>query len=46
MQAFFLLVDDLIDQNLYIIIDEYDQFANEILAANKALFREMTSGDF
>ena len=29
--------------NLYVIIDEYDQFANEILASDPAMFRRITS---
>lgn len=45
MRFFFMRVADFIDNNLYIIIDEYDQFANEILAENKPLFRQMTSAD-
>lgn len=30
-------------QKLYLVIDEYDQFANEILSADKKTFREITS---
>lgn len=45
MRFFFMRVADFVGNNLYIIIDEYDQFANEILAENKSLFRQMTSAD-
>lgn len=31
-------------KNLYIIIDEYDNFANEILNTNRVLFKDITSG--
>lgn len=30
-------------RNIYIIIDEYDQFANEVLSADEDSFRQMTS---
>ena len=30
-------------RNIYIIIDEYDQFANEVLSADEDTFRQMTS---
>ena len=42
-RAFALFVQDRGGDKLYVIIDEYDQFANEILAADKSLFHAMTS---
>ncbi len=44
-RAFALFVQDRVGDKLYVIIDEYDQFANEILAADKSLFHAMTSND-
>ena len=32
-------------QDLYIIIDEYDNFANEILSKNRKLFKEITNAN-
>ncbi len=40
---FVSLYNTQIDQDIFIIIDEYDQFSNEILAENKELFRQVTS---
>lgn len=45
MRFFFMRVADFVGNNLYIIIDEYDQFANEILVENKLLFKQMASTD-
>ena len=32
-------------QDLYVIIDEYDNFANEIISKNRDLFKEITNAD-
>lgn len=41
--AFFSRIAPLIGRRVYVIIDEYDQFANEVLASDKSQFRLMTS---
>ena len=42
-QDFCESVGSFVDQNLYVLIDEYDYFANEVLANNKGLFEKITS---
>lgn len=44
-RAFCLKVAAMTGRKLYVIIDEYDQFANEILSSDKELFRKITSSD-
>lgn len=45
MSAFFASVGPKTGQKIYIIIDEYDQFANEVLAADRHLFQSIFSED-
>ena len=45
IESFFSILGSAYRQKLYIIIDEYDQFANAVLAKNLPLFREITSTD-
>ena len=45
MEAFFLKVRKVVGNRLFLIIDEYDQFANEILASDSRLFLKITSND-
>lgn len=43
LDDFVSLYNTQIDQDIFIIIDEYDQFSNEVLAEDKDLFRQVTS---
>ncbi len=43
LDDFVSLYNKKIDQDIFIIIDEYDQFSNEVLAEDKDLFRQVTS---
>ncbi len=43
IDAFFAFVKPQVQASLFVIIDEYDQFANEILATDVALFKQITS---
>lgn len=43
LEAFFGILGDVYDAKLYVIIDEYDQFANEILSSDVNRFRDITS---
>ncbi len=43
LEAFFGTLGDVYDSKLYVIIDEYDQFANEILSSDVNRFKDMTS---
>ncbi len=43
IQAYMMFVEPFVQRKLYLIIDEYDQFANEILATDRAKFKSMTS---
>ena len=43
IDAFFAFVKPMVQSSLFVIIDEYDQFANEILATDVALFKRITS---
>ena len=45
MKDFFARAADAYGKSIYIIIDEYDQFSNEILSIDKKKFREITSSD-
>lgn len=45
IEDFFDLIEDTVKNRLYIIIDEYDQFANNILANDPDTFREITRDD-
>ena len=45
MEAFLGILGDTCRQKLYVIIDEYDQFANAILASDVHRFKNMTSRD-
>ncbi len=45
IESFFSILGSAYRQKLYVIIDEYDQFANAVLAKNLPLFREITSTD-
>lgn len=45
IEEFFDFVKPLVKNRLYLIIDEYDQFANNILANDPATFREITRDD-
>lgn len=45
MSDFLALVQPAFGQTLYVIIDEYDQFANEILAQDREAFKSITSSD-
>ncbi len=42
LDAFMQAIASRYGKSLYVIIDEYDQFANEILSADKDCFREIT----
>ena len=42
---FFIAVKRSLAEKLFIIIDEYDQFANNILASDPSLFRKITGKD-
>ncbi len=44
-EDFFALLDDEYHQKIYVIIDEYDQFANEILSNDVQKFKSITSTD-
>ena len=43
LEAFFGILGDVYEPKLYVIIDEYDQFANEILASDVGHFKDITS---
>ncbi len=43
IDEFFRAIKNHIEKKIYIIIDEYDQFANEILSKDKEQFRSITS---
>ena len=43
--AFFNFVRPTVKHNLFVIIDEYDQFANNLLSADRALFQKITTTD-
>ncbi len=43
LESFFGILGDVYESRLYVIIDEYDQFANEILASNVDRFKGITS---
>ena len=43
LEAFFGILGNAYEQKLYVIVDEYDQFANNILASDVGRFRDMTS---
>lgn len=43
--TFFDFIRPTTQRSLYLIIDEYDQFANSLLAARPGVFREITSKD-
>lgn len=43
LQAFRRLVQPNIGKKLYLIIDEYDQFANDILSSDQEKFKQITS---
>ncbi len=43
LEAFFGILGDVYDAKLYVIIDEYDQFANEILSSDVNRFKDITS---
>lgn len=42
---FFAKIQPLVGERLFIIIDEYDHFANNVLAHDKALFHKITSAE-
>ncbi len=44
-EAFFGLLEDEYKQRIYVIIDEYDQFANDILSNDVQKFKSITSTD-
>ncbi len=43
LEAFFGILGDAYKPKLYVIIDEYDQFANEILSSDVNRFKDITS---
>ncbi len=43
LESFFGILGDVYESRLYVIIDEYDQFANEILASDVDRFKGITS---
>ena len=43
--AFCLFVKPRIGRSVYVVIDEYDQFANEILSKDRSKFQELTSSN-
>lgn len=45
LDDFFGLVAPMTGRKIFIIIDEYDQFANQVLAQDKKQFSEMTSSE-
>ena len=45
LDAFFNGAAAVFGKTLYVIIDEYDQFANQVLAADKEAFKEITASN-
>lgn len=42
---FFRLIGPFVGRRLFVVVDEYDHFANDVLANDKALFKRMTSAE-